>query len=351
MKACIWLLPVIWVLPASGAWTLYQTEVDVFANLTDQGQKAGHPDSTHPVFYLPVISDFMPVGGAYPRERSKLSENAIAHRVALALSRQGYYLAHLGLRVNAQKEVAYADGTVVTVPEVPNLRRPIILNQPGDIPLTMAMLESASGRYSLRIGDRIGHALSPFLQVLRTVDPVHGPVMQGMPEIALAIQYGVMGATMGDLGGTAAEMPDFNIGPMIALIAGDSIKGDAFTLKFEDVDDIIQRTKSDRYFIIVTAYDFRSYIKDHKKTQLWRTRMSLPSTLGMDFGRALPILLNAGESRLGRQSTHPEFSTVPLEKGRVEIGTPEVIDYQEVPTPPPDVGSDTFMPFHFGAKR
>jgi hypothetical protein len=163
-----------------------------------------------------------------------------------------------------------------------------------------------------------------------------------------------MGGTVGDMGGSGASVPDFNLGPMFSLIAGDSgneTTANFFNLKFEDWDDIIQRTKSDRYFVIVTAFDFRSYVKDHKKTELWRTRMSLPSTMGVTFDQAFPVMLKAGESRLGRQSTHPEYTTVPLDRARVEIGTPEVIDYQEVPMAPPNVGSDTFVPFRFGAKH
>jgi hypothetical protein len=128
------------------------------------------------------------------------------------------------------------------------------------------------------------------------------------------------------------------------MLAGDSFD----KLNEWDQDEIIQRTSADRFFVMVTAFDFKSCISGRKKTLLWRTRMSVPSNQDQRFDDMLPVMIKAGESRLGRESSHPEFSIVPLtEEGSVIIGTPEVKDYQEAPLTPPNTGSDRFFPLKF----
>jgi len=320
-----------------------QTEIDVVSNLSKAGSEIEHPSVAHPVYYLPVMSGFMqpihPVGfGENPPPASD-----VAHTIALTLSHQGYLMARPGLRVNAKLEIAYADGTVVMVPSDPWPGRPIHLHASGNIPLTVAMIESADGPYSFRLAHQHSHShhLAPLIQVFRTIDPIHGPVMQAMPAIVLVIQWGELHP--GGNGGRAAGGLDMPV--WLAMLAGDHFN----PLTDTDVDELFQRTSADRYFVVVSAFDFKSCLNGQKKKLLWRTRMSVPSNMfGERFAHMLPMLLTAGEAQLGRETRHPIFSEVPLTKeGSVSIGTPVVKDYEEVPPTIPDVGSDRFLPLKF----
>ncbi|MEO6567206.1 MAG: hypothetical protein ABIO94_00470 [Opitutaceae bacterium] len=79
------------------------------------------------------------------------------------------------------------------------------------------------------------------------------------------------------------------------------------------------------YFVIATAYDFRG-VEQRQKIPLWQTRMAV-SPQGVTMDEVLrPLILNTG-AYLGRET--PE-SVLPYKRidreGRVEVGTPTVVD-------------------------
>ncbi len=330
-------------------WAINQTEVAVSAEVTPEGKGLGRPEAKHPAYYVPMFAGFTEEGGSVASGEYPPPQKEVERQVELALSRQGYRVARPGLRVNANTDITYRDGTVVTVPEVPALDRPIALNVPGNIPLTVAMIQGTTGPYAIQLSHRAApHQLaSPLVQVLRTDDPVHGPVLQAMPRLVIVIQWGDMHA--GDVaGGAGPPTVDFNLGMMVDMIAGGSFD----KLTYWDQDDVIQRSHVDRFFVVVSAYDLNGTLAAHKKVLLWKTKMSLPSNMNAIFAERLPLMVRAGEPYFGRETNHPELLIVPLTKeGKVTVGTMEVKDYQEVPPTVPDTGSDRFLPFRFPAKK
>lgn len=315
-----------------------ETEIDVVVDMTPQGRKVLHPDLQHPVYYLPAMSGFMEIGTSVAHGEKPPPEYDVAHLVAVALSHQGYLVAaDPKLRFNAKNEVVYADGTAVTVAASPAVDRPIILNGPGCDTLTRSMVESSAGPYSIHLPSEIGpHGLpSPLVQVMTTVDPIHGSVMEPMPGIIITIQWGDMHAggfiVPGDPFSSSSGRIDLGI--LAGMIAGTTFD----KLNLREQSEIVQRTRVDRYFVVIGAYDFESCLRGHKGILLWSAKMSVPSNFDANFDRLLPILISAGEPHFGRESKQAEFTPVKMTReGRVIVGTPVVKDYQDLsaPTPP-----------------
>jgi len=91
--------------------------------------------------------------------------------------------------------------------------------------------------------------------------------------------------------------------------------------------DLIQFANDDRYFVIVSAYDFASVARGDAQL-LWRTKMSTRSP-GVALADAVPTLLQGGAPFFGRNLAETQIETPPL----VAAGgaaAPET-------APPPDV--------------
>jgi len=325
------------VLSVGPVRAMRQTAINIVVDLTPEGRKARRPDPQHPAYYMPVMGGFLDMGASVARgEHPPLKEN-VAQEVAMALSRQGYLVAHTGLSMNGKREVTYADGTVVMVPPHPQPNRTIVLNEPGDQPLSEAMIQSTDGPYSLHQPAQIASEPRPppLVQILRAVDPVHGPVLRATPELVVVIQWGDLHPESVEL--TSTPLPqkiEFNLDTMVGLIVGNGLSQD-FTVALSRIDsanirELIARTRVDRYFVVIKAYDFQSCLPGHNKTLLWRANMSVPSNADAKFADMLPLMLRAGESHFGREFAPTELSTNQLApKGQVTIGTSEVKDYQE----------------------
>ena len=117
--------------------------------------------------------------------------------------------------------------------------------------------------------------------------------------------------------------PVLNQNQMIGLMAGknfDSIVD--FGTQTEAIWDGVQ---DDRFFVMVSAYDFVAYNQSHKKVLLWVTKMSVP-TAGATMAEVMPALIKAGGPLLGRETIGPNVVDVPsAREGKVEIGTPTVV--------------------------
>ncbi len=116
----------------------------------------------------------------------------------------------------------------------------------------------------------------------------------------------------------------YNLNQMYSLVGGRALsKAD---LNFERAA-ITEAAREDRYFVIVTAFDFNAYMKQKKRIMLWRTQMSVPS-VGIDQDTALPALVSAGGALMGRETNLPKqiFSDLGRQ-GEVEIGTATVEEY------------------------
>ena len=308
-------------------------EMTLLVDMSPEGRKLAHPDRDRPAYYLPVISDSLEFAGSIAGLPSPPPKTEIAREVALALSRQGYLVAHPQLHFNSKREVTYQDGTVVRVPARPRLDRPIIPNQPGDDPLTVDMINSTGGPYSASpsVQASLGRDRSLLAQVFRFVHPVHGPVALGIPSLAIVIGWGTFYPQISDpASGFYSKSPDFtseiDLAKAVALMTGT----DFDRLSTWKQNDVFGLAKWGRYFISIAAYNSDSNRKQSTYGPLWIASMTLPFYTDLKLADAIPLLISAGESRLGRE-TPVRSGLVDLSKGRVIIGTPEFKDYQ---TPP-----------------
>jgi hypothetical protein len=154
------------------------------------------------------------------------------------------------------------------------------------------------------------------------------------PSLLLVVFWGYMNPQIDEFGD--AENPQtvfFNQKEMLALVGGQTLGN--LDLSFER-EAVMQGAEDDRYFVIVSAYDFADARKK-KKTLLWTARMSTPSA-GMTLAEVLPALINSGGPLFGRETTVPKWVSAPLApEGKVEIGTPTVVP--EKPAAPSPAGT------------
>ena len=297
-----------------------KTEVDVVVDMTPEGRKVLHPGPGHPVYYLPVVGGYQELGSLVAGEKPPRPRDVI-HLLAVELAKQDYLVMNPAPYRNKEGQLTFADGTPVTVPARPRRREAFVLNEPGDIPLTEAMLEDSDGPYAAHRSSTTdpGAAPSFLAEVLRTVDPVHGPIMKGMPSLILAIHWGYMNPEIEDFG--APDDPTqkvfFNQNQMLALVGGNTLNN--LDLDFER-EEVMQGAEQDRYFVVVSAYDFAPYARSHKKILLWQAKMSVPSN-GVIFEQVLGPLVQVGGPMFGRETTRPKMVMAPVTpEGKVEVG-------------------------------
>ncbi len=122
----------------------------------------------------------------------------------------------------------------------------------------------------------------------------------------------------------------FNENQMLALVGGDSIQD--LLLGFGR-EQIMHEAEQNRYFVVVTAFDYHAARKSHQRVQLWQAKMSVP-TNGVTLTEVLPAMVRAGGPLFGRETKRPQTLFVPLApEGSVEIGTPTVTDGPAAPKP------------------
>ncbi|HEY1765117.1 MAG TPA: hypothetical protein VGF85_09345 [Opitutaceae bacterium] len=81
--------------------------------------------------------------------------------------------------------------------------------------------------------------------------------------------------------------------------------------------DLLDELEQDRYFVILMSYDFQTLWKHKQHKLLWETRFSV-NQRGVDFGKALPLMVQNASRYFGRDSNGLVRDTLPL--GRVEVG-------------------------------
>jgi hypothetical protein len=325
---------VLFLVIASLLHAASEVEVDVVVDMTTEGRKIVHPDPAHPAYYLPVVGGFQEKGATVRGEKMP-SPHDVVHLVAVALARQGYLIAKPAPGVNAQGVITYADDTVVTVPPFIKPGHRIGLNEPGNVPLTMAMLEDPDGPYSLRLASQTppGGSPAPATDVMRTISARHGPVLRGLPNLVLTIHWGYLNPQIDDASEPTGSVdnPFYNQNEMLALVGGNAL----VMLSYADREAVMQAAKNNRYFVILSAYDFPSYQQAHKKVLLWQAKMSVPSN-GSLFNDVMATLITAGEPLLGRETSRPKMLFLPVTpEGKVTIGTPVLSDYRETPAQQP----------------
>jgi hypothetical protein len=332
-RSAIW----FWIVALSGLtlprlFAARDVPVNIVVDFTPEGRKLVHPTRAAPAYYFPVASGFQelgsPVGGEVAPEQEQ-----VLHSIALGLAGQGYLLTRPGYRTNDKGELTYADGTTVRVPANPYHRARS--QAEWQVPLTTALLNSADGSYSLSAALKNPRAPNegppPILRALRMVDPVHGGVMDRMPSLILLINYGYMNPNVVELG--QGQKIVFNENLMLSLVGGKAL--DHMVTDFER-EDIMQAAEEDRYFIMVTAYDYKVYAATRKKVMLWQAKVSTPTRGISKFSDVDLALVSAGTGSFGRETVRPV--TCYLHRtpdGKVDVGPLTVTGVSEAGAPSP----------------
>lgn len=84
-------------------------------------------------------------------------------------------------------------------------------------------------------------------------------------------------------------------------------------------------SEEERYFIIVTAYNFKKLRETRKAEILWVARLSTRAA-GINFNMAVSRLSDAGGAVFGQSTDGVDFKKVKKREGRIEYGDLEVIE-------------------------
>lgn len=200
----------------------------------------------------------------------------------------------------------------------------------------------------------VAHAL------VRSLAPQHylPATNQAPPTVLLIYHWGVLNRSTTEIGSGLELGP--NLRARIALVAPDRyarmIEQDLLDerttreamysrvwipsfLNFRE-RDILELSRDERYFVIVSAYDYAA-LGRHKAKLLWRVKTSTRNA-GVAMDTALPALLRSGAPFFGQNLDEPQYvHTSEVPEGRVEVGEPKVEEY----LPPPAVARELADPF------
>lgn len=188
---------------------------------------------------------------------------------------------------------------------------------------------------------QLGQALAKEGYVLQALRP---DANKTTPSLILTFEWGYLNPQKTDFGEDPAVVPvdssqeiprvigDFNHREMLTLVAGDSIyRSTLFSeSEWERLRDAVDEG---RYYVIVSAFDFAASLKG-ERVLLWRARMSTERQ-GIWMDDVLAALVTSGAPIFGRTVDRPQFMSRPLREGRVDIGTPTVVEPPESSRPRP----------------
>ncbi len=154
--------------------------------------------------------------------------------------------------------------------------------------------------------------------------PATAKALAPPPSLVLVFHWGYLNPEKFDDGSdSSAPPPIINGDQMLGLTAGRKLDS-IFDSDFQR-QAVMAGIQDDRFFVMISAYDFNAYNQQHKKIRLWVAKMSVPSG-GTTLAEALPVLIKHGGSIFGRETVGPKSIDVPVvRQGRVEVGTPTVV--------------------------
>jgi hypothetical protein len=262
-----------------------QTLVNVVVDMSPEGRKVAHPTPDHPSYYYPVIGGYLQKGQAIAGDKPP-KQFELLHSTAVELAKQNYWVFHEG-------------------------RTP-----PPDIILVFHW-----------------GPLNP-----ETIDFTNtfGPTANNFASLS---DPGVVGGQVGIFPGAAEELATanslvtFNSNEMLNILVGNTLDN-IHESSGPILQSLIEASQENRYFIVVTAYDFAATVRQKKAVPLWQAKMSAPSA-GVAFDDVTTALVEAGGPLFGRETTLPQQASLPVTpEGRVILGTPEVVHYHDAPAPP-----------------
>ena len=167
--------------------------------------------------------------------------------------------------------------------------------------------------------------------------PAGAKVVMPPPQLLLILQWGSLRAqTIGDGGDvTTSTAPEevINKGQMLGLTAGRNLD---MNYGFDDASrKLMDSIGDDRYFVIVSAYDYDAYFKHHKRVRLWVAKLSVPAS-GENMTNVMPTLIKQGAIVFGQETQKPKVVTVPaIRSGTVSVGTAVEVSTPQTQTSAP----------------
>jgi hypothetical protein len=253
-----------------------QTLVNVVVDMTPEGRKAVHPTPDHPAYYYPIVGGYNQEGQAIAGDKQP-KQNELLHLAAVELAKQGY------LVVNPGK-----------IPPTP----------PPDIILVFHWGPINPETFDLN-------------------DVFGGDVASAASNTAMAKPDASGASNASKLNPEAfSSLVTMNNAQMLNMLVGNTLPNIHASSGYQAV---IEAAQEDRYFIMVTAYDFPATVRQKKAVLLWQAKMSVPSA-GVAFDDVTPTLIAAGGPLFGRETTVPQHISLPVTpEGRVIVGTSKVV--------------------------
>jgi hypothetical protein len=270
-----------------------QTLVNVVVDVSPEGRKVAHPTPDHPSYYFPVVGGYLQQGEAFAGEK-RPNQDELFHLAAVELAKQGYLVAHPGKTPPPDIFLVFHWGPLN--PETIDLDDVFDGGKAGN---------NVDGSAMNKLGDNDGMAVS-------------------------------LSSTTDTGSSTANSVVTLNSMQMLNILAGNTLKN-IHESSGSNLQALIEATLENRYFIVITAYDFAATVHQKKKVPLWQAKMSVPSA-GVAFDDVTPALIAAGGPLFGRETTLPQRITIAVTpEGSVTVGTPVIVHYHDATPPPPAV--------------
>lgn len=297
-----------------------QVRVDVVVDMTEAGHKITHPTPDRPAYYLPISVGYKEFGFAHHFQRPPPQAWEIEHALAKALYEQGYQL----MTKEGHPSLVLVFWWGYMAPEEDDVNHnTFIATKPGAFSAGAGSQANQGGAGGMW-GPGSSGGLAPALA---------GNFLGG--SFGYALGYSPPGgeSLTKDPATTGFEaFPQFSIGfqnlneqQMLSMVAGDTINDHQ---KFPDprLDDVVQMTTEPRYYVLVSAFDFQSWLHHHP-VLLWRAHVST-ELWGHYFDQVIGPLISTAAPLFGRETKVPHFVSVPIfPVGRVIVGAPQVKDY------------------------
>lgn len=155
------------------------------------------------------------------------------------------------------------------------------------------------------------------------------------PTVLLVFHWGSMNPQIDEFG----DMEDpqklfYNQREMVSLVGGHTLGNLDL---WSEREAVMQGAEDDRYFVVVTAFDFAA-AQRKQKMLLWRAKMSTGSA-GFSMEDVVAALITSGGPHFGRETLRPAWETAPAaNRGKVNLGElqlKEYLDSTKTPATPP----------------
>lgn len=224
---------------------------------------------------------------------------------------------------------------VATNVEVTPTGRRILLPSPAHPAYYLPIVGGFREEGAVKAGEKSPPRLLVLHQLAKTL-AAQGYLVVGPntppPSVLLVFHWGGMNPQIDEFG----DMEDpqklfYNQREMVALVGGHTLGNLDL---WSEREAVLQGAETDRYFVVVSAFDFDAAQKK-QKVLLWRAKMSTESA-GFSMEEVVAALITGGGPHFGRETLRPAWETTPLEnRGSVNLGELHVKEYLDPAKTPP----------------